>query len=911
MRMRSPSRMRMPARVPCPRMSRPPTTLCLVGLSLAALVLVGSPADAASEQKLVLRAGWNLVALNVQPADPSPVAVFGSLITGGTFDSVWAYDADAQSWLSFPATHGANALSILSPGVGYWIRLRGAASLTIPAAPASLPRSADTLVDGWNLVGFVLDQKVAYERLLHDLPVRQIWTFDPVVKKFRGVVYGATGGAPSPEDFREIEPGRGYWIYSANFTTVGAELATALPPDLDVSPLLPEPTVPGEHQVFSSVTPGDKNYGRKNGDLSDLYYDTAEQQRAVDLEDFTEVKRLTISNKGAGALTYRARIDNPDDSPWLRFRVAGDIPSDDEYLTELTGVVTTETAALDISVDRTGIPGGQRNCGTVVVESNGHLTEFPAEPVRSISVCMTIPPLDGDYKVTAVINTINGKPADTHNPRLALSLYRDRDGLKGVIDATKTLIIPDYCVGGSKPGMSCGTNDECTGGRCEHYVRFTGGVYQPGTNEFSLSGSFEIPVSTTAIPTDNPYQVPLRRDITLQGDRRTHGEGGLGPVDLKGNYFETIRNVLGEPIQMEGTFIATRESPLPSARDVQTNDMGNSMEIPDTSTELVSEIDVTDQLLLSEVDVVVNTLHDRPADLTITVESPKGTRVVLQGCRNGACNFPRQGEVTYDESADPLDSMDAFVGELAVGRWKLHVLDSVAGPTRPGTLVKWGLKLHGTRVNGIGGRVVGVGAGINVVLSGCGQVVSATTDANGRYSFANRIDCLYTVTVVGSGLQRLTQTVSLQGSDATVADISPGSRPADQPITVTLPSDATRRLRSLSLGAGAGLLNKADFGLIQNRRLQYADDAANVDIDRPPFGPNASDEDTDAFLAGLNPGTGTNLFSSNYDANFWANHTIDPPANPAAVRHIYLSMGGSVIGVTGGGGYQMTIGANP
>ena len=39
---------------------------------------------------------------------------------------------------------------------------------------------------------------------------------------------------------------------------------------------------------------------------------------------------------------------------------------------------------------------------------------------------------------------------------------------------------------------------------------------------------------------DNPYGTDLRRDITLIGDRSEFGDAFLGPLDLKGRYFETI-----------------------------------------------------------------------------------------------------------------------------------------------------------------------------------------------------------------------------------------------------------------------------------------------------------------------------------------------------------------------------------
>ena len=152
-----------------------------------------------------------------------------------------------------------------------------------------------------------------------------------------------------------------------------------------------------------------------------------------------------------------------------------------------------------------------------------------------------MPDLDGEYEVRAQIVTVNGRPADLPSPQLRMSLYRDgalgNEGqVKAIIDDQRTLLVP-------------------------RRVRMAGSVYEDDTARFIVSGSFELPEDATG-ENGNPYQVPLRRDITLIGERRDPlAEGGvdalLGPTDLKGEYRETIRNVLGEPIYLEGTFTAS------------------------------------------------------------------------------------------------------------------------------------------------------------------------------------------------------------------------------------------------------------------------------------------------------------------------------------------------------------------
>jgi len=153
-----------------------------------------------------------------------------------------------------------------------------------------------------------------------------------------------------------------------------------------------------------------------------------------------------------------------------------------------------------------------------------------------INVFMEVASVDGDYSVIAQIDTINGEPADTHSPRLFLSLYNDAAGLKGIIDETRTLLMPKR-------------------------FQMAGELFEDGTNRFTVSGSFELAPGDP----DNPYQTTLRRDITLLGDRSEFGDAQLGPLDLKGEYRETIRNVLSEPIYLAGTFRAERLQNEPSA----------------------------------------------------------------------------------------------------------------------------------------------------------------------------------------------------------------------------------------------------------------------------------------------------------------------------------------------------------
>ncbi len=864
---------------------------CILLAAIALWLPSSASTAAASVQTLKLARGWNLISLAVAPPDSNPAAVFSSLVSVGALRAVWHFEAASGQWSRFPALAGQPSLSQMQAGSGYWIDVDRAIEASILGLDDGLPPSPGALRTGWNLVGFPISRPDSYERLLNGVPVRQVWTYDAGTRRFRGVVFPSDGSdTPIVEDFVNLEPGRGYWLLLDEESSLEPQLATALPGDVDVPPLL-ENVVPGARPPFGPMvmSAGDRDLA------GDGFYDRSESQRAVDFGDFSDRIKLAIFNQGRGILGWRVRVQSPDEHPWLRFFVAGEIPSEDQVLEELEGTVATETAEVDLAVDRTGLGPGEYTA-RILVESNGATLPFPAEPVREIVIRMTVPPLDGDYEVTAVIETINGTPADTHNPRYFLSLYRDGKALRGIFDGSRSLLVPDYCIGGSTPGKSCSANADCGTGRCERYVRLVGRVYEDGTNRFTVSASFELPVGAD----DNPYQVPLRRDITLVGDRPKSGEANLGPQDLRGDFRETLYNVLALPIVMEGSFVARRKSPAPSVRDLSAPASGQASDIPDNGNVLTRTLNVAENLLLSEVDVALNLTHPRPADLVVSLTSPSGTTVVLRDHTNTVA-----GDLIYDETAVSEEDLGAFVGQSSAGTWTLRIIDDVTGPELPGALIRWGLNLNGTRVNRIAGTVAGVGADAVVLLSGCGLVRQTTTGTNGAFAFANLIDCVYAISVHESGFARARTFVSLQGADRTNVSLAPAAAGADAPIVVTLPVEpgGAKAIASLTTAGGGGLLQTPAWAFINAGRLRYALDSANHDIDRPPLGGALGDEDSDGFGGGVDPLTGTNIAGA--DGNY------DPPANAAKRRGAFVTIGQPVIGRAVSGTTYIAIGANP
>jgi subtilisin-like proprotein convertase family protein len=390
----------------------------------------------------------------------------------------------------------------------------------------------------------------------------------------------------------------------------------------------------------------------------------------------------------------------------------------------------------------------------------------------------------------------------------------------------------------------------------------------------------------------NPYGVPVRRDLTLRGQRRdplNPADAILGPLDLKGEYFETIRNVTAEPIFLAGTFVAERLGALASARDVVDAENKTTGNIPDNGS-LQRTIAVTRKVLITELDVTVELQHPRPEDLVVTLVGPDGTEAVLRS-RSAAV----VGRVLYDDIATPVDSLEVFNGKLAAGTYTLRVEDKQAGQT--GTLRNWDLRIRGTEVHDLGGSIAGVPQGSRLVLTGCGVTSLAATGAGGSFSFKNLVDCVYRITVLQSGFQTISREVALNGNDIGNVAITPPSAAPFMPSPVALPHSANAAFLSLTTAGGAG----TRFPV---REQEYVLDATTYDVDRPPVGTFPEGPDTNAFLDDVDPLTMTNTVGINGQVD-------GPLGNVKLPARVTMTIGLPVIGTSVQGNLRLSVGANP
>jgi hypothetical protein len=154
-----------------------------------------------TEWNITLSEGWNLISLPLIPENSSIEAVLSGIMEH--VDSVWAYDAETGKWLMYdPDTPEVSNLDKMVDGVGYWIKMTAAATLTIhgsefPAPPATPP--VYHVVPGWNLIGYKEVVEMTANDYLAGVDYVRLWTF-------------VDGRWVAVKGTDLMVPGRGYWI---------------------------------------------------------------------------------------------------------------------------------------------------------------------------------------------------------------------------------------------------------------------------------------------------------------------------------------------------------------------------------------------------------------------------------------------------------------------------------------------------------------------------------------------------------------------------------------------------------------------------------------------------------------------------------------------------------------------------
>jgi len=156
---------------------------------------------AVTEWDISLSKGWNLISLPLIPDNSSIEAVLSEVIEN--VSCVWAYDAETGAWLMYnPDIPEISDLTTMEDGVGYWINMTSASTLTIhgkefPEPPATPP--VYHVVEGWNLIGYKETVQMNASEYLEGVEYIRLYTY-------------ADGRWKAVRPTDKMVPGQGYWI---------------------------------------------------------------------------------------------------------------------------------------------------------------------------------------------------------------------------------------------------------------------------------------------------------------------------------------------------------------------------------------------------------------------------------------------------------------------------------------------------------------------------------------------------------------------------------------------------------------------------------------------------------------------------------------------------------------------------
>ena len=155
------------------------------------------------------RSGWHHISLNVQPGDRSPEAIFGAIL-----GNVERIDHNNEFFLKDNAVLAGNdvnfnTLNQLEDGKGYWIKLSSSSEpLEIPGIPID-PATEISLSEGWNNVGYILQEDKAIEIALTELIATGLLVQVQGVQDNDDVVFIPDG---TFNTLNTLTAGSGYWI---------------------------------------------------------------------------------------------------------------------------------------------------------------------------------------------------------------------------------------------------------------------------------------------------------------------------------------------------------------------------------------------------------------------------------------------------------------------------------------------------------------------------------------------------------------------------------------------------------------------------------------------------------------------------------------------------------------------------
>lgn len=692
-------------------------------------------------QSIDLNSGWNLIAFQVIPGDPSPASVFNDL--GSNFVAAWSYDLAANEWTqyanpSYPGgDHNAvNPLSDIEFGRAYWIYMNSPITWEIYGCEPDTAIALNFGV-GWNLVGIPAgsgdrQEQVSWLAILSAAG----GSYDTILMWENGLYkkYTTDEGDVDDPPLPLFDPDKGHWVHVTSSFTLQPQLQSSVRADVDAAPQ-------GNFPSYEDLELDDNGTGP--------VHNPSDQTHIIFFED-EDLQQLAITNSGGGILLW--------DLEWMPTSAPGIdwlVDQNGDTLNGKKGITTVESDVIYLCLDRKNLTQG---------DYQGVLRLRTSAGDREFTLIAHISGLQGEWRGNANIETANGRANELPRVDLHIDFFPDKDidGLiHGMIDSQNALLWPVD-------------------------VPLIGHIISDDGNSFMLSGSYVLPPGDQNIPpydtftgaTDvdwmcdgnlddtNPYPFPIYREVMLLGELVTasYGEG----YRIEGNYLETIFGMLPHPIELFGSFYLTREGhePFgdrnPSASDdasgtvpVVTGQSSSSMQLPPGTR--TSNITLQTNMMLQDLSVELNIMNVASSNLKITLRSPSGTggqkEVILHdrasigsltgitfpgtrnpvGCGFAGCNLT-------GTPLAPSGSFDDFIENVVLtkGTWSL-IINNNGSAT--GQLSSWKIRLQGQPLFDIYGQVVDSTSKAplpaQVVLEGMNITKITTADADGSFSFSD------------------------------------------------------------------------------------------------------------------------------------------------------------------------------
>jgi RHS repeat-associated protein len=188
-----------------------------------------APTAAVSAATFPLGTGWQLISNPEQPTDTSPAAVLASI--AGSYDLVSAYDAcdSTDPWKDYdPDSPTTSDLTDIDHTMGIWVRMTAP---VVFSSAGTLRTSTDIpLCIGWNLIGYPLDVAQPITSALTSIAGKytRVFGYDAYELSDPWAVFSL--GVPAwANDISHMEPGKGYWVYATENTTLTISRPAAPP----------------------------------------------------------------------------------------------------------------------------------------------------------------------------------------------------------------------------------------------------------------------------------------------------------------------------------------------------------------------------------------------------------------------------------------------------------------------------------------------------------------------------------------------------------------------------------------------------------------------------------------------------------------------------------------------------------